>query len=91
MPCSRFLKLAVVCGGFALLNVGCGTGEAPTPTASIDAPAASIDTASTVDSSLTAASNSGQPRESAAKSQANNFPEVILKTTHGDIRLRLNA
>jgi cyclophilin family peptidyl-prolyl cis-trans isomerase len=91
MTCFRFLSLAVICGGFSLLLLGCGRGDASSPAASIAAPAVAADDASSAASPASTTSDVGQPSTAPAKSQANNFPEVVLKTTLGDIRLRLNG
>jgi cyclophilin family peptidyl-prolyl cis-trans isomerase len=84
--------LTGICCSLALAVVGCGKGET-TPAASIAVAGTATAGESGIESTSAPSAKAGKQDSAAAKAraQANNFPEVILKTTHGEIHLRLNA
>lgn len=93
MTCTRSLFVAALCCLPAVFATGCGQSDTTTPTASIAATGTADAGASSRESSPAANPQAGQQDSAAAKAraQASNFPEVVLKTTHGEIHLRLNA
>jgi len=74
---------------------GCGTNGGDVPTASISATAASSSGSSRATGKLDvepyALTPDGQEFQSPARALEDFFPEVVIKTSQGDLRVRLNA
>lgn len=71
-----------------LASAGCNRGETTAPTASIEGEAPAAESAAN-----DVASNESTPtkKQKRAKPKENLFPEVLIKTSLGEIRVRLNA
>ena len=76
----------------AALAIGCG-GSAPTASISVDDPSSEVSNVElSVGGAATLTAGSSNPVTAAPLApQKNQFPEVVIKTSAGDMRVRLNA
>lgn len=74
---------------------GCGGGDQNVPKASIEANATTAssnrDSSFPLDSEPVALTTRSEATKSPAQSQAEFYPEVLIKTGYGDVRVKLNA